>query len=115
MKNEKILIGAHMSIAKGFCKAVERAHEIGCTTMQIFTKNNKSWFGRKITDKETELFKQAVKKYKIDALSALGYPVETSVSEEMKDSIKYWKDEKGVLHVPKRKLEDIVWRNLEGR
>jgi len=40
---------------------------------------------------------------------ALGYPVENPVVDKMKDGdIKYWLDENGVLHVPKRKLKDIV-------
>jgi nitroreductase len=44
----------------------------------------------------------------IDSVLALGYPAEKSVVEEFKGSVKYWKDEEGTLHVPKRKLEDIV-------
>ncbi len=47
----------------------------------------------------------------IDSVIALGYPHESPVVEEVKNSIKYWKDEKGILHVPKRKLGDILHRN----
>ncbi len=50
-------------------------------------------------------------KYRIDSVLALGYPDESPVVEEAKDSIKYWKDDQGVLHVPKRKLTDIVHYN----
>ncbi len=40
---------------------------------------------------------------------ALGYPAESPVVNKVKDGdIKYWLDENGVLHVPKRDLEDIV-------
>ena len=46
----------------------------------------------------------------INSVIALGYPNETPVIEESEDSIKYWKDEDGILHVPKRKLENIVHR-----
>ncbi len=49
--------------------------------------------------------------YQIDSVLALGYPDEAPVVEELKDSVKYWKDEQGVLHVPKRKLSDIVHYN----
>lgn len=59
---KSILLGAHMSISGGLHKAIERAESIGCTTMQIFTKNNKAWFGGKISDEEANLFKQALKK-----------------------------------------------------
>ena len=49
--------------------------------------------------------------YAIDSVISLGYPKEESVMEELSDSIKYWKDENGVMHVPKRKLEDIMFWN----
>ena len=40
---------------------------------------------------------------------ALGYPAENPVADKVKDGdIKYWLDEKGVLHVPKRSLEEII-------
>ncbi len=46
--------------------------------------------------------------YRIDSVLALGYPAERPVMEEFQGSIKYWKDEQGVLHVPKRKFQDVV-------
>ncbi len=46
--------------------------------------------------------------YSIDSVIALGYPDESPQLEEMKDSVKYWKDESGQLHIPKRKLEDVI-------
>ncbi len=46
--------------------------------------------------------------HQIDSVLALGYPAETPVIEDLDDSIKYWKDEKGCLHVPKRKLADVI-------
>ncbi len=49
--------------------------------------------------------------YEVDTVIALGYPKEKPVIEEAIDSIKYWKDEKGVLHVPKRKLQDLLHIN----
>lgn len=50
-------------------------------------------------------------KYEIDSVIALGYPAEKSVAEDMKDSIKYYKDDEGVVHVPKRNLESILHIN----
>jgi len=47
----------------------------------------------------------------IDSLIALGYKAEHPVAEDVIDSIKYWRDEKEVLHVPKRKLKDITHYN----
>ena len=49
--------------------------------------------------------------YKVDSVLALGYPNEDPIIEEMKDSVKYWKDSKGRLHVPKRRLDDILHFN----
>ena len=50
---------------------------------------------------------------KIDSVIALGYPDEAPVAEDIpKDgSIKYHKDSSGRLHVPKRRLEDILHIN----
>jgi nitroreductase len=49
------------------------------------------------------------KDFSIIQVVALGKPKEKVVLEKMEnDNIKYWRDEKGVHHVPKRQLEDIV-------
>lgn len=51
-------------------------------------------------------------KYIIHTIVAIGYPAETPVIEDEKgNSIKYYKDGNNVLHVPKRKLEDILFFN----
>ena len=51
-------------------------------------------------------------KYILHTLVAIGYPAEAPIIEDKKDdSIKYYKDKNNVLHVPKRKLEDIVFFN----
>ena len=47
----------------------------------------------------------------IDSMIALGYKAENPVVEDIEDSVKYWKDEKQVLHVPKRKLENVIHIN----
>jgi nitroreductase len=47
----------------------------------------------------------------IESVLALGYPAETSMVEEYRDSPRYWKDEAGGFHVPKRKLADILYVN----
>jgi nitroreductase len=47
----------------------------------------------------------------VDSLIALGYKAEKSVVEDFKDSIKYWRDENNLMHVPKRKLDDITHIN----
>jgi len=52
------------------------------------------------------------RRFKIDSVLALGYPAEESVAEKMNgDSVIYWKDDQGVMHVPKRDLEKIAHFN----
>ena len=50
------LLGAHMSIRGGVSMAIERARSIGCTTMQMFVKNNMQWFARPLTRDEIRAF-----------------------------------------------------------
>jgi nitroreductase len=48
-------------------------------------------------------------RYEILLVVALGVRKETAVIEEVRNSdIKYWRDEKGVHHVPKRSLSEII-------
>ena len=49
--------------------------------------------------------------YGIALVVALGYPNESPIAEEFSGSIEYRQDESNVLHVPKRKLGDILHRN----
>ena len=50
--------------------------------------------------------------YEITHVISLGYPDEESVVEPYNDSFKYWKDEKWIMHVPKRALDDIIFKIL---
>ena len=52
----KILLGAHMSIGGGVHMAIQRACSVGCTTMQIFVKNNMQWLARPLTRREIGAF-----------------------------------------------------------
>jgi len=50
-------IGAHMSVAGGVSKAVERAVVHGCEALQIFTKNANQWRGKPLDRVEIKLFR----------------------------------------------------------
>lgn len=50
-------LGAHMSIAGGLHKAIERAVAAGCGSLQIFTRSSNQWKGKPISDADVELFR----------------------------------------------------------
>lgn len=54
-----VLIGAHMSIAGGTWRALERGHRLGMTAVQLFVKNNNRWEGKPLGDDEGERFRAA--------------------------------------------------------
>ncbi|MFA5075004.1 MAG: deoxyribonuclease IV [Candidatus Babeliales bacterium] len=64
MKKE-ILLGAHVSIQGGLYKAIERGEKMGCSTIQIFTQSNQSWFAKKLLPEEIEKFKKTLQNSKI--------------------------------------------------
>ena len=48
--------------------------------------------------------------YVIKQVISLGIPDEESTMEPFSDSYKYWKDEKGNMHVPKRALDEVIFK-----
>ncbi|HOO55510.1 MAG TPA: nitroreductase family protein [bacterium] len=44
----------------------------------------------------------------LDSVIALGKPAESPITEIMRESGKYWRDERGLMHVPKRLLDNIL-------
>lgn len=54
-------IGAHLSIEGGIQRAIERGIELGCSTVQLFLRNNNRWKGRKLREDEIEIFKNLAK------------------------------------------------------
>lgn len=61
MKTKKLLLGGHISVAGGLHEALIRGESIGCTAIQIFTRSNRQWAAKKLTQEEVELFKQTWK------------------------------------------------------
>ncbi|PIQ82602.1 MAG: deoxyribonuclease IV [Candidatus Omnitrophica bacterium CG11_big_fil_rev_8_21_14_0_20_64_10] len=54
-------LGAHMSVAGGFEKAIERGTEVGCRTIQLFTKSNNQWRAAPISAEQADTFRKAWK------------------------------------------------------
>jgi deoxyribonuclease IV len=68
------LLGAHMSIAGGYYKAVEAAARFGMATCQVFTKNNNQWRAKPIGDEDVTLFAAALReKQLVQPLSHASY------------------------------------------
>ena len=53
-------IGAHVSTAGGISKAVGRAEEIGCETIQIFGSSPQGWAFKPVPGDELEAFRQGI-------------------------------------------------------
>ena len=58
-------LGYHVSASGGLWKAFERASSVGCTTMQIFASNPRTWSSSPISKNEADNFLSARKKHKI--------------------------------------------------
>ena len=78
------VLGAHVSISGGVDKAPKRGQEIGCDSIQIFTKNQRQWKARPLSEDEIKSFKENLVTYNIRMVVAhdsylinLGSPDET--------------------------------------
>ncbi len=49
-----------------------------------------------------------------DSVVSLGYPAEQPVAEDTSESVEYYLDEADTLHIPKRRLADILHENRYG-
>lgn len=65
-----LLLGAHTSIAGGVSQAFARAEELGCTAMQIFTKNASQWRSKPLPATEIEAFAAAWEKSSVASVTA---------------------------------------------
>lgn len=63
MGNKKI--GAHVSASGGVEFAPINAHEIGADAFALFTKNQRQWVSKPLTDESIRLFKQNCEKFNL--------------------------------------------------
>jgi deoxyribonuclease-4 len=64
-----VIVGSHVSAAGGVFKAVERAVNVGCDCIQIFTKNNNQWKAKPLSDQDVAKWNDAI------AQSNLSHPI----------------------------------------
>lgn len=63
---QKIWIGAHTSAAGGSYNALYQGQEIGASTIQLFTSNQKQWTGRSISPEEVARWEKALEETGIE-------------------------------------------------
>jgi deoxyribonuclease-4 len=76
-------IGAHMSVAGGVSKAVDRAEVHGCEALQIFTKNGNRWAGPPLDPHEVVRFRARLEETAIrPAVSHASYLINLATTFE---------------------------------
>jgi len=88
---EELLIGAHTSISGGVYNALRLGEELGATTIQMFTANQKQWVGRVIPAEDLNLWHEMLASSKIQKvmshnsyLTNLGSPKEEILTKSLK-------------------------------
>lgn len=83
-------IGAHVSAGGGVEQAPGNAHEIGANAFALFTKNQRQWVAKPLSDISISLFKENCEKYGLDSryilphdsyLINLGHPEEEGLQK----------------------------------
>ncbi len=59
-----------MSTAGGVHTAVDRAMSIGCTALQVFTKNNNQWNAKLLAEEDIENYKRKIAEASITPVMA---------------------------------------------
>lgn len=58
---KELLLGAQVSIAGGLENSIKEGVELGCTAIQIFTRNNRQWSFNVLSDEEVAVFRREQK------------------------------------------------------
>ena len=69
-QDKPLLLGAHMSTSGGIHRAVDRATSIGCTALQVFTKNNNQWHAKPLGEDEIKNYKTKITNSRITPVVA---------------------------------------------
>lgn len=65
IKSQMLRLGVHTSIAGGLHMSLERARDLGCNTVQIFSHNPRGWALREREEDEISLFKSLADRYSV--------------------------------------------------
>ncbi|MEG1502170.1 MAG: deoxyribonuclease IV [Synergistaceae bacterium] len=103
-----VLIGTHTSVAGGLDLAFERAEHLGCTSMQIFTRNPRQWNSPPLLDSEIEKFRFNKSKSTIKKIvSHTSYLINLSGSESIREKSEKMLLEE-IIRCHKLGISDIV-------
>lgn len=67
------------------------------------------WLGALKRDKIAEIL-ELPQNFEVQDIIALGYPMQESRTVELADNVKYYLDQDKVLNVPKRRLDDVIYK-----
>lgn len=88
---DKLLIGAHTSASGGAYNALLEGQEIGATTIQLFTSNQKRWDGREISEEEIQKWQETLESTNLSHIMShdsylinLGCPNEETLHKSQK-------------------------------
>lgn len=66
----QLVIGPHLSVAKGYAKAADEAAKLGATTFQFFTRNPRGGKAKAIDPKDVAAFRERAERYGITCMLA---------------------------------------------
>ena len=114
-------IGAHVSASGGVEFAPVNAHEIGANAFALFTKNQRQWVSKPLTEENIRLFKENCTKYNFQTdyilphdsyLINLGHPEEEGLEKSRGN--RSGVDETGRGKREKSREETSTYRGLHG-
>ncbi len=63
---KKVRFGFHIQIGKGLTEVPDRARDLKCSTIQIFSRNPRGWMSKELNKDDVEIFKNKIKEYDIN-------------------------------------------------
>jgi len=103
------MYGSHLSIAGGMHNAIIESHELGLDCVQVFTKNQRQWRVKPLTDEQIDLWNEHKQKTNITrVVSHASYLINLAspVAENLKKSIALFREE--LLRCDSLGIADLV-------
>jgi deoxyribonuclease-4 len=72
MTTADLLLGCHVSISGGYDRAVQKGEALGCTAIQIFTRNQLRWESKPLSGRQITDFRHALEGSGVRAVCAHG-------------------------------------------